>query len=143
MAAFRGRRLALRLRSGLAALTLVVVAVCLPIAARALAGPRGAEIHVRWQASLDDTARRTLEARLSLADGERLEGTTWRYDLINAGTENIRVVVTDPNAADTHDLDRSTYSLSPTAARTDRRSRFGNAGRAMVVIADRLALGLL
>jgi hypothetical protein len=126
-----------------AALTLALVAVCLPFAGRLLAGPRGAEIHVRWQPSVDAAMRSNLEARFHLRDGERLEADTWRYDLIDTDAESIRAIVDDANVADTHDLDRSTYLLSASAVRTDRRQRFGDAGIAIVTTADWLALGLL
>ena len=132
-----------RVRERRLVLTLALAALCLPFAARVLAGPRGAEIHVRWQPSVDEAARRTLEARFALADGERLDGQTWRYDLTNPDPDNIRAIITDATVADTHDLDRSTYSLTPSAALTDRRQRFGNAGPVIVRIADLLALGLL
>ena len=122
---------------------LALVAVCLPFGGRMLAGPRGAEIHVRWQSSVDAATRSTLEARFHLRDGERLEADTWRYDLVDTDPGNIRAIVDEASVADTHDLDRSTYSLSPSAVRTDRRQRFGNAGLAIVRLADRLALGLL
>src|SRR5688572_10727059 len=126
-----------------AALTLALVAVCLPFAGRILAGPRGAEIHVRWQSSVDAATRSNLEARFHLRDGERLEADTWRYDLIDTDAENIRAIVDDTNVADTHDLDRSTYLLGASAVRTDRRQRFGDAGIAIVTLADWAALGLL
>ncbi len=124
-------------------LSLAVAAVCLAAAGRLIAGPRGAEIHVRWQPSVDDTGRRTLESRFRLADGQRLDGTTWRYDLTDPRPGNIQAIISDAQVADTHDLDRSTYSISQSAIRTDRRQRFGNAGRTIVGIADRLAVALL
>jgi hypothetical protein len=143
MARVDRRTQALRLRSGRAALTLALVAVCLPFAGRMLAGPRGAEIHVRWQSSVDAATRSNLESLFHLRDGERLAADTWRYDLIDTDAENIRAIVDDANVADTHDLDRSTYLLSASAIRTDRRQRFGDAGIAIVTAADWLALGLL
>ena len=124
-------------------LWLAVAAVCLPAAGRLLAGPRGAEIHVRWQPAVDDAARRTLEDRFRLADGEHLAGTTWRYDLTDQRPQNIQALIAETTVADTHDLDRSTYSISPGAARTDRRQRFGNAGPIMVRAVDGIAVGLL
>jgi hypothetical protein len=100
-------------------------------------------MHVRWQPSVDAAARSNLEARFHLLDGERLEADTWRYDLVDTDPENIRAIVDDANVADTHDLDRSTYQLSASAVRTDRRQRFGDAGLLIVTLADWLALGLL
>ena len=41
----------------------VIAAVCLPIAARAFVGPRGALVHIRWDSSVDVSARQELEAR--------------------------------------------------------------------------------
>jgi len=92
---------------------------------------------------VDPATRSTLEARFHLRDGERLDADTWRYDLIDTDAEHIRAIVGDANVADTHDLDRSTYLLSASAVRTDRRQRFGDAGIAIVTVADWLALGLL
>jgi len=128
--------------SGLA-VWLAVVAVCLPVAGRLVAGPRGAEIHVRWQPSVDEAARGTLEDRFRLADGERLDATTWRYDLTDPRPQNIQALIGETLVADTHDLDRSTYSISPGATRTDRRQQFGDAGPAMVRAADLFAVALL
>src|SRR5688572_19897063 len=136
MAGFLRRRLVV-------ALSLAAVAICIPLAGRMLAGPRGTEIHVRWHPSMDEATRRMLESRFQLADGEHLDGTTWRYDLINPDTGNIRALITDPHVADTHGLDRSTYALSASAARTNRRQRFGDAGIAIVDAADRLAMALV
>jgi hypothetical protein len=113
-------------------LSLLVVASCLPIGARLLAGAPGAEIHVRWQPSVSDSARRALESRFRLADGQRLDAGTWRYDLTDPRTDTVRALVTDASVADTHDLDRSTYEISPSAVRTGRRQRLGNAGAALV-----------
>jgi len=92
---------------------------------------------------MDEATRSNLEARFHLRDGERLEADTWRYDLIDTDSENIRAIIDDAHVADTHDLDRSTSLLSASAVRTDRRSRFGDAGIAIVTLADWLALGLL
>jgi hypothetical protein len=124
-------------------LSLALAALCLPLAGRMIAGTRGAEIHVRWQSSVDESTRRSLESRFRLADGQRLGGATWRYDLTDPRPDNIRALVNDAQVADTHDLDRSTYSITPSAVRTDRRQRFGDAGRTMVAAADRLAMVLL
>ena len=136
MAGFFGRRIVV-------ALSLTAVAICLPPAGRVLAGTRGAEIHVRWQPSVDEATRRMLEARFRLDDAEHLDGTTWRYDLIDPDADNIRAIVSDPHVADTHDLDRTTYAISASAGRTNRRQRFGDAGIALVNGADTLAMALV
>ena len=122
-------------------LALVGLAVVAPLAARALAGPPGAIAHVRWQPSLSADARQDLEARFRLADATRIDEGTWRYDLLDPSPSNIRALVQAPAVADTHDIDRSDYSLSPSAIRTDRRQRFA-IGSALVTAADRLAITL-
>ncbi len=122
------------------ALALALLAAGLPWAMRALVGPPGAMVHVRWQPSLDAAARQSLEARFRLADAERLEEGTWRYDLVDPSNDNIRALVGHPAVADTHYIDRPQYSLEPSTIRTDRRQRFSTGGGAVVAGADRLAI---
>jgi hypothetical protein len=117
-----------------------VVAACLPFAARQVAGPRGAIIHVRWQPTLEADARQRLESGLSLANPQQLEGRTWRYELLDPSRSNIRALVTHPAAEDTHAIDRPRYAIDAGADRTDRRLRLPDTGRTVVATADRLAL---
>ena len=62
------------------AVGLVLLAAALAPAARVIAGPRGALVHVRWQPSVTAADRQALEQRFHLADGELLDaargGTT-------------------------------------------------------------------
>src|SRR5688572_19283817 len=118
-----------------------MLAAALPLAARALAGPRGAIVHVRWQPSVTTTDRQALEARFRLAEGEPLDPGTWRYELIDPSGRNIESLVAEPAAADTHNIDRSSGALDPSAVRTTRRLRF-RAGDALVAGADRFAAAL-
>jgi hypothetical protein len=122
-------------------LTCLVAAVCLPVAARWEAGSPGALVHVRWQAAVGPDARHALEAQFRLADGEHLEGSTWRYDLLDPSSGNIRALVRDPAVADTHHLDRTTFALDG-AERTARRGRFAR-GDALVMVGDVLARALV
>ena len=92
------------------ALTIALIAACLPWVVRAVVGEAGGRIHVRWQASFDSTERQHLEARYRLADGRRLDADTWRYDLVDPSSDNIRALVSDPAVADTHDIDRPNFS---------------------------------
>ena len=117
---------------------LALLAAPLPFASRALVGPPGGIVHVRWQPSLSAAARQDLEARFRLVDGERLENATWRYDLIDPSSANIRALVGDPAVEDTHSIDRPRGALDPSAVRTDRRQRFDE-GSLAVWVADRLA----
>lgn len=124
-----------------AALTCAVAAVCLPIAARVVTGPPGARVNVRWEASVDVSARQRLEARFRLADGERLDGSTWRYDLVDPSPDTIRGLVRDPAVADTYQIDRSRFALDG-AERTARRGRIAYGG-ALVAAADGVAVALV
>jgi len=125
-------------RSRRAAVALLLLAVTLPFVARMLAGPRGAVVHVRWQPSVTTTDRRELEARFHLTDGEQLDAATWRYNLTDPSASNISALVSEPAAADTHNIDRTNGALASDASRTNRRSRVA-AGDAIVAAADRLA----
>ena len=111
-----------------------VAAFCLPIAARVVSGPAGARVHVRWEASLDASARQQLEARFHLADGEHLDGTTWRYDLVDPSRDTIRALVRDPAAEDTQHIDRSSFTPDDDTERTARRTRIAY-GSALVATA--------
>jgi hypothetical protein len=123
-----------------AVLICLVAAACLPIAARAVTGPRGAHVHVRWEESLDPAARQRLEARFRLTDGKHLEGSTWEYDLLDPSPDIIRALVRDRAVADTHHIDRS--RLIPEGAdRTARRGRI-DYGDALVTAADGVAIAL-
>ena len=115
----------------------VIAAVCLPIAARAFVGPRGALVHIRWDSSVDVSARQELEARFRLEDGERLDDSTWRYHLVNPSAETIRALVGDSAVADTHHINRERSTLSD-AERTARRARVRH-GSVIVAVADRMA----
>ena len=125
------------------AVALALLAASLPITARALVGPRGATIHVRWQPSTTESLRQTLEARFRLADGQKLDEYTWRYDLVDPSHNNIRALVTERASADTHNIDRSSHTLDPSANRTARRQRFAGGADGVVAIVDWLAIALL
>jgi hypothetical protein len=97
-------------------------------------------VHVRWQASVDASERQRLEARLRLADGERLAGSTWRYDLVDPSPNAIRALVLDPAVEDTHYIDRSRFALDG-AGRTTRRGSIAYAD-ALVTAADGVAIAV-
>ena len=130
----------LNVRSRRIAVTLVLLSALLPPAVRALAGPPGAIIHIRWQPALSDSRRLGHERGFQLFDGRRLEGDTWRYDLLDPSRENVRAILNEPAVQDTHGLDRSNGALDPSADRTQRRLRFPERGDQLVASADLLAL---
>ena len=97
--------------------------LCLGIAAAAYGtlqltfGPRPVLIHVRWAPDVDDIARQEAEQRYSLSQGARLEGRTWGYTLSDLSRTNIGALVRDAVIEDTHDVDRTTFRVSPAAPR--------------------------
>ena len=85
---------------------------------------------------MDQDGRQRLEAQFRLADGERLDDSTWRYDLIDPSADNIRALITNAAVADTHHIDRPYYALAETAVRTTRRIRFAQFGSLIVTASD-------
>jgi hypothetical protein len=122
-------------------LVLALLVVCLPFVARAVAGEQGARIHVRWRPSVDEVTRHALERQFRLDMLEHVEGLTWRYDLTDTSTENIRALVRHPSVDDTHEIERSNDTVAPSALRTARRGRFAY-GSVVVQAADWLAMVL-
>ena len=80
-------------------------------------GPRPVSIHVRWAPGVEDTLRQEAEQRYHLSEGELLEGRTWTYTLNDRSRTNIGALVSDAVIEDTHDIDRSTLRVSPSAPR--------------------------
>jgi len=126
--------------SRMTALIGAIVIGCLPIITRLVTGPPGALVHVRWDTSIDPSARQQLEARFRLADGEQLGGSTWRYDLLDSSRDNIRDLVRNPAVVDTEHIDRSLFTPVDTM-RTARRGRIAYGGM-LVTAADRAAMAL-
>jgi hypothetical protein len=122
------------------AVSCAIAIICLPIIARLVTGPPGAVVHVRWQTSINASDRQNLEARFRLADGEHLDGATWRYDLLDISPENVRDLVRNPAVADTEKIDRSHFTAVDTT-RTARRGRIAYGG-VLVRTADWAALAV-
>ena len=72
------------------ALTLGLLAITLPLAARGLYGPQGALVNVRWQPSVDVAERQCLETKWQLVDGQEISPSTWRYDLTAPSAGRLR-----------------------------------------------------
>jgi hypothetical protein len=84
-------------------------------------GPRPVYVNVRWAAGVDDQERQRLEQRFALVDGERREGTTWGYALVDRSRANIRALVEEPAVADTHQIHRTAFRVGYTAQRLPYR----------------------
>ena len=123
------------------AVTLGLLAIILPLAARSLYGAPGASVNIRWQSSVDVAERQRLETEWQLVDGQEVSPSTWRYDLTAPSEGRLRAIVEHPAVADTHDIDRQRYTVAPEARRTARRHGLITVGGAVAVrLVDRLAL---
>ena len=123
------------------ALTLGVLAITLPLAARGLYGPQGASVNIRWQPSVDAAERQRLESGWQLVEGQEVSPSTWSYELTAPSEGRLRAIVEHPAIADTHYIDRERYTLAPDAPRTARRHGLITVGGAVAVnLVDRLAL---
>ena len=123
------------------ALTLGLLAIILPLAARGLYGAPGASVNIRWQSSVDAAERQRLETEWQLVDGQEVSPSTWSYELTAPSQGRIRAIVEHPAIADTHHIDRQRYTLLPDAPPTARRHGLITAGGAVAVnLVDRLAL---
>ena len=63
-------------------------------------------INIRWQPDVSESQRGQLERRFHLAAPRNTEGTTWQYELEDASTANIRLIVQSERVADTQHLNR-------------------------------------
>jgi hypothetical protein len=87
---------------------------------------RTASVNVRWTAGLPEASRTALERRFGLTSGERTsswsdEVNVWGYQLTDLSQANVRELVRHPDAVDTNDIDRATYTVPPQAPRTDHQ----------------------
>ena len=102
----------------------VIAAVCLPIAARAFVGPRGALVHIR----LGLIGRRVRAANWRRAFVWRtVSASTTRRGVTTSSilsAETISALVGDSAVADTHHINRAASTLSD-AERTARRDGCG------------------
>jgi hypothetical protein len=135
----------------MAANILVILVVIRALAAAALAaglllitpqtfGVYGLRVHVRWNAGMTTEVRQNLERQLGLADSQDLGNDTFRYLMIDGSRRSIRALVTHPSAADTHYIDRATFSPSTGQAVFEWvDGRVGRVGRLLRPLAIALA----
>jgi len=76
-------------------------------------------INVRWSSEVDGPRRAELEARFGLANGTPLEPPTWSYRLENTNRSNVSALVTHPDVADTHKINRNTFEVEGAASTWD------------------------
>ena len=123
------------------AVTLGLLAITLPLAARGLYGPPGAWVHIRWEPSVDVAERQRFETAWQLDSGQEISPYTWRYDLTAPSEASLRTIVQHAAVADSHYIDRQRYTLAPEAVRSARRHGWITIGGTFAVgFVDRLAL---
>ena len=110
-----------RFTSGLTSRLMVTWLVCWALAGTAHAvlrltfGDRPVRVDVRWAATVDDAARVQLEQRYRLARPEPNGDRTFSYALTDRSRENVRNLVVDPAAEDTHNIDRAASRVESSA----------------------------
>ena len=75
-------------------------------------------VHVRWADDVSASSRAIHEVLFKLTNGERLEGRSWSYDVVDPSFRNVRALVTSPAVEDTHEIDRETFRINPTAPKS-------------------------
>ena len=87
--------------------------------------PRGPEINVRWSLEFASTERASLEEELQLARGTRVDGRTWRYQLLDLTESSLRRLLSHPLVEDTSGFDRASPGILEPAPSVARRAVMG------------------
>jgi hypothetical protein len=106
IAAFAGRW------SGLAAAFVVPFAFSLAVSFATHEAPPVPRVNVRWSESVLPPQRQALEAAYRLVEPQFEGGRTWSYAILDSSSENLRRLVQNPSAEDTHGVERSAFRLS-------------------------------
>jgi hypothetical protein len=107
------------LRLFVVGLALLGLAAAASAVLRVAYGVRPAFVHVRWAPTVDEATRLELERTYSLTRSEPRDDRTWGYFLTDLSNANIRGLVTNPAAEDTHNLHRTAFRVWRTAPRAD------------------------
>lgn len=84
---------------------------------RLTSGERPVYVHVRWDPAVGDAARQRLEQQYSLSGPEPKGDRTFGYALTDRSRENVRGLVLDPAAEDTHQIHRTAFRVGHWAPR--------------------------
>ena len=79
-------------------------------------------VHVRWAEHVSSASRDYLERRFLLAQPTYREGSTWAYDLLDTSQGNIRALVEHADVADTHNIERASYTIPADGPSGSRRA---------------------
>lgn len=71
--------------------------------------PRPAYVHVRWNTTVGESARRALERNYSLERPQQTEALTYIYALTNLSRTNIQALVENPAVEDTQYIHRTKF----------------------------------
>lgn len=74
-------------------------------------GQRSADVNVRWADTVNATSRGQLERAYQLTEGEQVDGRTWSYRVMDVSADNLRGLVQDPAAEDTHQIHRTAFRI--------------------------------
>ena len=98
-----------------AVVSIVMLAACWLVR---VAGPSpfARRVNVRWAEGISDAQRQALEPSLALVNGQRLDGRTWQYDLVDTSSSAVRALVENASVEDTHYIDRVGAVVNPDAA---------------------------
>src|SRR2546426_4574872 len=103
----------------------LMLAVCL-LALELDPGYPAPRITVRWAPDVTDASRIWIERAREFRVPLHREGRTWSYALLNESPGNIARLLDDPRIADTHLIDRKTFTVFPDAPRGPNRTRHIN-----------------
>jgi len=81
----------------------------------------GLGVRVRWRDGTSTLRRVYLESKYRLVQPVAPQGLSYSYALLDARTSNIRALVTDPEVADTGDIDREKFDIPWVTAHESRR----------------------
>ncbi len=102
-------------------MALIVLGSALWLAAPFLEGDRVPVVHVRWRPGLPDVARQAEEARLGLAEAERLDELTFKYALTDPSSSTVLAIVKHADVEDTHYINRERLALPADGPLSQRR----------------------
>lgn len=94
-----------------------------------LTADRAPAVRVRWRDDVTAARQAELERRYMLANGQDPHPDSPRsvaYDLLDTSRRNVRALVQDPDVADTNDIDRELYVVSPDASPSSSRVWLAN-----------------
>jgi hypothetical protein len=109
----RFKRVAWGMVAGASATAAAVLVVVYQVTARP-----APVVHVRWADDVSASSRAIHEVLFHLTNGERLEGRSWSYDVIDPSFRNVRALVTSPAVEDTHEINRETFQVNATAPKS-------------------------